>query len=137
MNHPALPALLGFVALLLIAIPSWGLLQNLRSRERGLPGEATIIEKEERPFKGIFYAWVDFGGRRSRVPVPKELWKDLVRGDSLDIRYDAERPGELTHGTTNRNVHGWPHANLIWSGVMALGVIIAIIAWRLWFDDYD
>ena len=130
LHHPALPALLGFLALLIIALPAWGLLYRFRSRERGVGGVATIIEKEERPFRGDFHTWVEFAGYRCRVIVTKEKWKEIRPGASLEIRYDPEKPGQITHEMTP----AWPRGTLVFSVLIAFGLLIAAAAWRLWFD---
>ena len=127
--HPAFPALLGFIALILIAIPAWAMLNTQRTRERGVPGIATIVEKEEFPFKGSFHCWVDFGGRRCRVPLNKDIWRALRRGEALNIVYDPERPGQMTYGKINKA----PYATLIHTSLIAFGILTATAAWRLWF----
>ena len=126
--HPAIPAVLGFLALLLIAIPAWALIDNQRARERGIAAIATIVEKEERPFKGGFHCWVEFAGRRSRVAVKKEVWRAVRPGESLNIRYDPEKPGQLTHGIPNP-----PRSAKLHGGLLLAGLGAAVIAWRLWF----
>ena len=114
----------------MIALPAWGLVYRSRSRERGVAGVATIIEKEERPFRGDFHTWVDFAGYRCRVIVTKEKWKELRPGGNLDIRYDPEKPGQITYEVTA----SWPHQTVIFSALIAVGLLIAAAAWRLWFD---
>ncbi|MBY0505650.1 MAG: hypothetical protein K2X03_17180 [Bryobacteraceae bacterium] len=130
LHHPALPALLGFVALLMIVVPTWGLLYILRSRERGVPGVATIVEKEELPFRGAFHTWVEFAGRRCRITVSKATWREIRPGSTLAIRYDPDRPGEVKHNTAIVS----PHATLIYTGLIIFGFLTAAAAWRLWFD---
>lgn len=127
--HPALPALLGFIALIFIAVPAWAMINTQRTRERGVPGVATIVEKEELPFKGSFHCWVEFGGRRCRVPLQKDIWRALRRGEALNIVYDPERPGQVTYGKMSNA----PYATLIYSSLIAFGVLTATAAWRLWF----
>ena len=127
--HPALPALLGFIALIFIAVPAWAMINTQRTRERGVPGVATIVEKEELPFKGSFHCWVEFGGRRCRVPLQKDIWRALRRGEALNIVYDPERPGQVTYGKKSTA----PYATLIYSSLIAFGILTATAAWRLWF----
>ena len=127
--HPALPAVLGFIALILIAVPAWAILHSQRDRERGVPGVATIVEKEERPFKGSFHCWVEFGGRRCRVPIQKDDWRALKRGETVNILYDPEKPGHVSYG----KIAGAPYAMLIYTSLIAFGLLTATAAWRLWF----
>ena len=126
--HPALPAILGFIALLMIAVPSWALLDNLRARERGVAGVGIIIEKEERPFKGRFHCWVEFAGRRCRVPIKRSIWRSLRAGESLDIRYDPQTPGKVIHG---RFVA--PRSTVVYGALLVVGFGIAVVAGLLWF----
>jgi hypothetical protein len=125
--HPALPALLGFVALLMIAVPSWALIDNLRARERGVAGVGIIVEKEERPFKGTFHCWVEFAGRRCRVPINKETWRSLRTGEPLHIRYDPQVPGNVIHGEPVV-----PPSTMLHGAVLLAGFGIAIVACMLW-----
>lgn len=115
--------------MLLIFIPAYGLVYTFRTRERGLPGVAVIVEKEERPFRGAFYTWVEFAGRRCRVIVPKDIWREIRPGANLDILYDPEQPGQLQHVHTAAT----PHATLIYASLMVLGLLFGAVAWRLWF----
>jgi hypothetical protein len=130
MYHPALPVILGFIALLFIAIPAWALLQSQRSRERGIPGVAKIVEKEDRPFAGAFHCWVEFAGRRCRVPVNKDTWRALRPGEPLRIRYDPDKPGDIRLFNTDAP----PQSTLIYSALMIFGCLVATAAWRLWFS---
>ena len=127
--HPALPAVLAFIALILIAVPAWVLLDTQRRRERGVPGIATIVEKEELPFKGAFHCWVDFGGRRCRVTLKKDTWRASRRGEPINIHYDPEKPGQVTYGARK----GAPFATLVYSALIGFGLLTATAAWRLWF----
>ena len=127
--HPALPAVLGFIALIFIAVPAWAMLNTKRNRERRVPGIATIVETEELPFKGSFHCWVDFGGKRCRIPLPKDIWRALRRGEPLSVVYDPEKPGQVSYGKVSRA----PYVTLIYSAAIAFGLLTATAAWRLWF----
>jgi len=129
--HPALPALLGFVALLLIVIPALVWYYSAHLRERAGAGVATIVEKEELPFRGDFHAWVEFAGRRCRMTIPKDTWRELRPGSTLKIRYDPEKPGEVSYAAAGSGTL----TNWVCGVLILAGFGVAAIAWRLWFDD--
>ncbi len=130
LHHPALPALLGLVAFFMIVIPAWAWYYAAHLRQAGAPGVATVIEKEERPFRGDFHAWVEFAGRRCRMAIPQETWRELRPGSTLTIHYDPEKPGEVIFASSGALAgESWAYGALILGG---FGV--AVVAWRLWFD---
>jgi hypothetical protein len=127
LHHPAFPAVLAFVALLMIAIPCWVLIERQRTRQRGVAGIGTIVEKEELPYKGMFHCWVEFAGRRCRVALHRETWQTLRRGQPLDILYDPDKPGAVTYG--ERDSFG---PALLSGAVIVLGLCAAAVALALW-----
>ncbi len=127
--QPAFPAVLGFIALLLISVPTWVLFHALRTRRGGIPGVATVVEKEEHPFRGNFHCWVQFAGRRCRIVVQRKSWRNIRTGESIDIRYDPDKPGVIRHG----NAKGvWPKI-LLCSTLIALGIAGGVGAGLLWY----
>lgn len=127
--QPAFPAVLGFVALLLVAIPAWVLMQALRNRRGGVPGVATVVEKEEHPFRGNFHCWVQFAGRRCRIVIRRENWRSVRNGDPIDIRYDPDKPGVIRHGKPG----GIWGKVLLCVTLIALGIAGAVGAGLLWY----
>jgi len=130
LHHPALPPLLGFVAFLMIVIPAWAWYYAANVREAGVPAVATVVEKEEHPFRGEFHAWVEFAGRRCRMAIPRDTWRELRPGSTVKIQYDPEKPGKVMLASSGALTgESWAYGALILGG---FGV--AVVAWRLWFD---
>lgn len=127
--QPAFPVVLGVVAFLLISVPTWVLVHVLRSRNQGLPAVATVVEKEEHPFRGHFHCWVQFAGRRCRIVVKKEHWRSVRMGQPIDIRYDPDKPGVIRHGKPEAV---WLKV-LMCSTLILLGLGGAIGAGALWY----
>lgn len=112
----------------MIAVSAWALIDFMRTRERGIAGVGIIVEKEDRPFKGTFHCWVEFAGRRCRVPINKDEWRDLRAGQPLDIRYDPQVPGNVIHGAP-----AVPPSTRIHAAILLVGFAVAAFAATLWF----